>query len=1652
MKKLLLLLPAILIAHAVFGQLVRTNTREEDPTFSEDHNEFLTDLADFMSKDSYKPDLSEAMVEEFSTVWSSFSNTQKDEIIDICTILHDEKRARQFPHFYQYLSILINFSGSSQSQQSYANWTTYLKYLMITKNERIHKLKPVFEYADSLLASNTIFESRSIRWEATTDQFRFDIDTIGADTVLVVLVDRMDLNYYARRDTATIFNTSGRFYPHLETWEGSNGRILWTRAGLDESKFYAELPNHYRLNLSSSEFSIDSVRFTNAYIPQKLLGRLDEAMRANVRPETAEYPRFRAYDSLIMIKDIGPFQEVDYEGGFAMHGRQLQGEGVGSQPAYLYLRRGNEVAVEVAASKFIFEENKITGRSAEINIPLNNNADSIYHPGVLFTYTLDTLDGQPARIATMRRLDEGMGMAPFYNSYQQINMYIDEVEWNLNEEQIDMQMAMGFRKTDGFFESANRFDRDKYRRMQLMDRSNPLAVIKRRTIETYGDQTDTIPYFTFHQYKSWIGSYPDYMIEQQLTNLAVNGFIEYNQEDGTCKALPQLYYYTDANSGKADYDVIMIESNDSVRREPTRLASEIGKIALQEGYDLDNMSFQDSVQLAYKMGLDFEEVRRMTSRAHSMDLRDAAVLDLNEMGMNIRGVDRVDVAPQVIDSATQIEKGVIMYPNPPEMELKQNRDFDFDGILEAGLLEFQGVNFSFLYDEFKVGLDSVDFMRIKVKEEKDTINKGTPNEQIIETREYVNSVIENVSGELFIDSVGNKSKQEEIERFPIFESTKTSYVYYDQYQTKNSENRFDYTEEPILEGIYNREDFFFEVNPFTIEGIAEQRFFSTTDSTAETWYLPGTFYSTIFEDIKDSLSVQTDTVIDASGEQVILSLGFYRENPESYPVYDGKGDAYIGVRLSNIGLRGAGYVDFMTSKTYSDDFIFFPEMMDAVADSFFIAEQGTEPEFPSALGYNVYVHWEPFSDSLYATGGVEYDENLGWDFAQDKFKDKNAGDKRKTPIQMYKNILYDDITEFFGTLIVSPDGLYGDGRMKYTTAEMISDMFDLKNTQILADTTSFKIEAAQNPADTAFYIGNANAVVDFEARTGLFKSNGEASFIEFPLNQYICYMDQALWDMDREEIEVGTSETLTDGEERVGSEYISVHPDQDSLRFVSYSSGFSLIDQVITCYEVDSINVADCIVFPNGAEVIVDRDADMHQLDDAYIIADTTSRVHYIYEVNIDIQGKYLYEGAGKYDYVDELDSIQTILFDNLMTYTDTVGNVHTKGLGVIDPEEEFMLSPAFTFNGGVELRGNHNYLIFKGGTSLTHACDSIIEKRHLAFEAEINPDSIYIPIDAEPKDIDQKKIFAGLFLKTDTFTVYPAFLSPKGTYKDSTIISAEGFLTFNHSTDRYEIASAEKHIDETVPGTYLGMNRDLCMLNGKGLFDFGADLGQVKLLSAGVINHDMQQASTTLDMLLGIDFHFHEPSLKLMEENLFAASYLDPVQLNRHVYVEALKEIMPVEEVEELDEEVNIYGNYRRVPKKLQSTLFFSDVKMRWDAESNSYVSMGQLGLNNIGESIIGKYVDGRIQIAKKKTGDEISIYLEISKNTWFFFSYKQGVMYSYASIQEFNENLEEEKDKNRRSEISNPPYEYQVGTGSMRTEFMTRFEDEEEEEEEDD
>ena len=477
-------------------------------------------------------------MERFIQKWNSeqYGPSEKQSIYEISNQML-RKRLRTFPDFYNYINALDLIKDSHQPEQLFQQWSEALVKLIGNKNSR-----PFLFFLEStipLFRENLVYQSLSTRWKITRPDYQ-----IMMDSVPVIRFPSTDLVCYANNDSVTILNTKGVYYPLNGHWVGQEGRVNWVRAGLDVGTVYADI-HYYEIQMKYSRFSADSADlYYRKYFSSPVSGMYKDMTQADISEDCASYPRFESYDKQIFIANI--FRDIDYMGGFSVEGAKIIGTGSESENAQMVFRRDGGELIRMKAKVFVIQSNMINSTSTSIAIYYEK--DSIFHPGLRMKY----LDEK--KELTMSKDEQKRVFSPWFDSYHKIDIYCEELTWELGRPKIDFGMMRGpNQEGKAVFESSDYFTLGRYDRLQGIDQQNPLAILRR-----FSEQKKKRE-FTLDELCLFMQRPPE-QVESQLLNLTTRGFLIYYPDDRKGYLNDKLFDYVDAKNSKTDYDVIFFNS------------------------------------------------------------------------------------------------------------------------------------------------------------------------------------------------------------------------------------------------------------------------------------------------------------------------------------------------------------------------------------------------------------------------------------------------------------------------------------------------------------------------------------------------------------------------------------------------------------------------------------------------------------------------------------------------------------------------------------------------------------------------------------------------------------------------------------------------------------------------------------------------------------------------------------------------------------------------------------------------------------------------------------------------------------------------------------------------------------------------------------
>lgn len=977
-----------------------------------------------------------------------------------------------------------------------------------------------------------------------------------------------------------------------------------------------------------------------------------------------------------------------------------------------------------------------------------------------------------------------------------------------------------------------------------------------------------------------------------------------------------------------------------------------------------------------------------------------ATYDIKSNQMALYGVDVVKLNER---------KKIGFVPYKGMLILGQNRNMVFSGRLRVGLADFYGSGFYFNYDNYDIKFTKADSLIYRVWDEVIT-EKG----KSIKAK-YLTSTIEQVTGTVRIDVKTNKSGAKKIEQFPKFTCKDTSYVYYDK---RNKQG-----------GVYSRDKFYFINYPFMHDSLLYM--------TKNRLTIPGKMIAAnIIPNFEDTLEVQND-----------YSLGFLHKTPEGgLPLFNGKGtlsaknsELQSFVKLSNNGLEANGVAKWNNTTIATKDFNLYPDSLTTLADKVEISE---------------FINPENFAEFPVVKGELI---ETRWNAKDDYVKYKTTGKAAE---------MYDEKVQFSGEFVYKPKSLTGKGRAKVEEGTIYADNFEFNKKTFLSDKADIDIkEDNSNTKDVI--IKNMRTFVDTRANKAVFaKIEKEDSYVNFVNDEYMSYPSHLVWHTGEGKINMNynmskftnpkfSKETvLLDSVELKRSgfsknifapaygdlKFVSTNRDQDSLMFFGSRANYNTLNKKIVTKDVQRIIVADIVVTPSS-DVVIDDKGEMEKL---YKTTVKARGVHNITDVDIKINSSKKYvASSGIYQYEDMNKKLQNINFDNITYDVEKEASV---AHGFVEQYEKFTLNPWFDYYGDVYFNASKDRLRFAGNARLIHSCQSLPAWFH--FETEINPDSIYLPL--SPKlhsDLasNQGRVFADIMSSRDTIHIFPVFLSADKYGNSESILTLRdsgNYVTYNDKKNRYEITSIPKFNDRTLPGNYLDMSRSNCTVHGEGKISLTNSIKINDFGGYGDITFDTKADKITMNTISYLDFFFSKRALDIITEKIELNPSLSPVDVQSNAYKKQMNELIGVEQTSKMISEMSLnMGKPKKFPKELDKTIVFTNLMFKWDKESQSYKSMGKIGISNIGNKMINRYVNGHIQIRKRKTGDKIFIYLEISDKEWFYFVFSGGILRTFSSVSEFNTTIANLKTKNKKQKTDKGTFNYMLTNLETRNLFIFEF-----------
>lgn len=964
-------------------------------------------------------------------------------------------------------------------------------------------------------------------------------------------------------------------------------------------------------------------------------------------------------------------------------------------------------------------------------------------------------------------------------------------------------------------------------------------------------------------------------------------------------------------------------------------------------------------------------------------------------------------------------KRVVIVPDFGRVVFKKKQNFEFSGGILAGMFEFFTKDSQFNYQDFTIKMNKIDSLRFYARYDNHVIP--------------VDGTLEKLQGRLEIDHGDNKSSRYETPEYPIFHSEAEGFKFYRK----------------INGGVFN---------PGSVDSVM------TADD------LEGKFYYSLYPFVVDSLNDLSMKKVRFEGELVSggimpdivqplvvmddYSLGFVHQIGEnetaSYPVYGDLGRYHNKVFLSSSGFFGEGTLDYQTAVFNSDKFVFYLDSVTAITNQFSMVPREDGTGFPVAS-----------ADAL----------RLKWDILKPELTTETIG----KPICMYGD------TYFSGKTILTPDGYAADGKLRFGLTEFDSDHFALDARTFVADSANFLLYSADT-ANIAFTATNYRANVDFDAQKVQYDYLNQNSNLDFPMNQYICSLKEAEWDMATNSLHLhnpvesfGDYASATTREELLAihnnaSKFISLVPEQDSLQFYSMSADYDMTNYVIHAHDVKIIRVADAAVFPYMHDIDINADSKLEPVN-GDLLADTLNGFHLYKNAVVNIHSRNYYNAQGVWDYVNAEGRSTPIQMDTIVPLDGI-----THGYAHIADTSEFKLNTQFGFQGRLTLKATDEFGYYDGHFALLAFEEPVIVKvpdpaeeptdttnmeEHLILDdfnpmagleermqdsiaalnhwfvssATIDPASIRIPVDIDRIREEDSRMTNGLYYELAIDGGYfGSFLTPKEGRKElDDTAPANGMLWFDADSLRFVVT------DETQYDSYVDLN-SRGVVSGEGSFDLGLDTPLAKFVVHGKYTQYPNDSLTLEGLNVFNAPVFDDKALEAMAE-VFANIDGASIDLTETQYLHYYRSENDEEKTEERQKAIELEG-YPQMESSdfYANTIVIPDLKMVWNEKLHAFVSVGKIGLGNFGNHIVNKYVDGCV-VFDRRLGNITYFFQNDMFQTYINYNSGDGQFQVHCTFSDINQRLSDTKEKYRTRTKDDKRFQYVAVPYESMLDFLNRL-----------
>ncbi len=502
---------------------------------------------------------------------SSYDEEQEEYIYQLIKLLRKKRfnDASDYYHFY----LLLNHYGAAkldnESMDSFLNAS--LDYI----NRLNHKsTKKYLNYCSDAFVDSILHSGQSFIWKLGEGNIYFNYDSIPK-----IAIDDARIYCYSRVDTISIEMTKGYVDIQAHQWFGLGGKCTWQKHNIEKDSLWVELPS-YNIDLRKHYFEVNNALLKGALglDVDPIIGKYYNGLNSNPNRKAAIYPGFISESDSIYFQNL--FKDIDAKACIEVRGKRWYLFAKDNGDVMINFYHKNRLFVEAKTKRFRIEDRRLLTENSSIKFFWNK--DSIVHPQLKLIY-IDSL-----KSLRFDRENDNLGLSPLRSSFHQLDCYFDRMEWVKDSAAIYFANDKNPARNPALIESFNFYNEQRYQDVATMDSRHPAFILRTLSRENNGQRKFLL---------SDIAMYYGYSIDDAdrlMSNFAILGFVDYDQDKRIISIKDRLDYFLDARLNKRDYDGLKMVSR-SQKKPYAKMDLKTGDLSVH-GVSLVELS--DSNQVA----------------------------------------------------------------------------------------------------------------------------------------------------------------------------------------------------------------------------------------------------------------------------------------------------------------------------------------------------------------------------------------------------------------------------------------------------------------------------------------------------------------------------------------------------------------------------------------------------------------------------------------------------------------------------------------------------------------------------------------------------------------------------------------------------------------------------------------------------------------------------------------------------------------------------------------------------------------------------------------------------------------------------------------------------------------------------------------------